>query len=156
MPIVRIVDLELSPALNILAAGTHGRGMWEISVPFPSSLSASMAGSPSLQVGAPMLSSPMLSAAAAGGGETPAGGSLAAAFALPLPPGQAVVPLPATAPALTRQTATPSTVWDTVSHQPAADLTAMTGARSAATLAGHITDNLFAALDSDDLWNWHS
>ncbi len=153
MPNVRVVGLELSPALNILAAGTHGRGMWEISVPFPSSLSASVAGLSSLLLGAPMLGSPMLSAAAAGGGVTPTQGSLAVAFALPLP-GQAVVPQPATAPALTRQTSTPSTVWDTVSHRPAADLTGPIGARSAAILAGHITDSLFAALDSDDLWNW--
>jgi hypothetical protein len=65
------------------------------------------------QVGVPTLTSPMLSAAAAGGrgGATPVGDflSAAAAFALPLP-GQAVSVLPApttpgggAAPALTRQ-----------------------------------------------------
>jgi hypothetical protein len=33
LPNVRIGQLELSTTLNILAAGTYGRGMWEISVP---------------------------------------------------------------------------------------------------------------------------
>jgi uncharacterized repeat protein (TIGR01451 family) len=37
MPNVRVVDLELNPTLNILAAGTHGRGMWEILLPSISS-----------------------------------------------------------------------------------------------------------------------
>ena len=49
MPNARVVDLELCPALNILAAGTHGRGMWEILVPAPSSPSAGVAGLSSLQ-----------------------------------------------------------------------------------------------------------
>jgi hypothetical protein len=43
MPNVRVVDLELCPALNILAAGTHGRGMWEILVPGPSASSTALA-----------------------------------------------------------------------------------------------------------------
>jgi hypothetical protein len=30
MPNAQVVELELVPSLNILAAGTHGRGMWEI------------------------------------------------------------------------------------------------------------------------------
>jgi photosystem II stability/assembly factor-like uncharacterized protein len=46
MPNVRVVDLELCPALNILAAGTHGRGMWEILVPGPSSLTTAVANAP--------------------------------------------------------------------------------------------------------------
>jgi photosystem II stability/assembly factor-like uncharacterized protein len=111
MPNVRVVDLELCPALNILAVGTHGRGMWEISVPFPASAIASVAGLSSIQVGVPTLGSPMLSAAPAGGGATAVGDSLAVAavFALPLP-GQAVTLLLAAtspndraAPALARQ-----------------------------------------------------
>jgi photosystem II stability/assembly factor-like uncharacterized protein len=44
LPNVRVVDLELCPGLNILAAGTHGRGMWEILVPAPSSSNALVAG----------------------------------------------------------------------------------------------------------------
>lgn len=47
MPNVRVVDLELCPALNILAAGTHGRGMWEILVPGPSA-SSNASASPSI------------------------------------------------------------------------------------------------------------
>jgi Calx-beta domain-containing protein len=70
MPNVRVVDLELSPALNILAAGTHGRGMWEISVPTPGSLSPSVAGLTSVQIGAPTLVSPILSAAMGQGAGT--------------------------------------------------------------------------------------
>jgi hypothetical protein len=31
-PVVQVVQLQLNPYLNILAAGTHGRGMWEIAV----------------------------------------------------------------------------------------------------------------------------
>ncbi len=31
LPNVQVVDLEVVPTLNILAAGTHGRGLWEIS-----------------------------------------------------------------------------------------------------------------------------
>lgn len=46
MPNVRVVDLELCPALNILAAGTHGRGMWEILVPAPSSSNANVSAVP--------------------------------------------------------------------------------------------------------------
>jgi photosystem II stability/assembly factor-like uncharacterized protein len=42
MPNVRVVDLELCPALNILAAGTHGRGMWEILLPGQSASSNAM------------------------------------------------------------------------------------------------------------------
>jgi photosystem II stability/assembly factor-like uncharacterized protein len=111
MPNVRVVDLELCPALNILAAGTNGRGMWEISVPTGASSSAMVAGLSSLQVGVPTLASPMLSTAAAGGGNgaTLVGDSLAATLALTLP-GQAATLLPAAttlnggaAPALARQ-----------------------------------------------------
>lgn len=112
MPNVRVVDLELSPALNILAAGTHGRGMWEISVPISSSLSASVAGLSSPRVGVPLLASPMLSVAAGAGGvgAIPVGDSVNAvpAFAFPLS-GQAVTPPRAAgtsndrAPALARQ-----------------------------------------------------
>jgi uncharacterized repeat protein (TIGR01451 family) len=32
LPNVRVTDLELNTSLNILAAGTYGRGLWEISV----------------------------------------------------------------------------------------------------------------------------
>ena len=89
MPNARVVDLELSPALNLLAAGTHGRGMWEISVPIATSSSAGVAGSSPLQLGAPTITSPMLSTAAAGGVDWagPVGDSLTRApvFALPLP-----------------------------------------------------------------------
>jgi photosystem II stability/assembly factor-like uncharacterized protein len=46
LPNVRVVDLELCPALNILAAGTHGRGMWEILVPAPSSSNANVSAVP--------------------------------------------------------------------------------------------------------------
>jgi hypothetical protein len=31
-PIAQVVQLQLNPTLNILAAGTHGRGMWEVAV----------------------------------------------------------------------------------------------------------------------------
>jgi photosystem II stability/assembly factor-like uncharacterized protein len=31
-PIAQVVQLQLNPSLNILAAGTHGRGMWEIAL----------------------------------------------------------------------------------------------------------------------------
>jgi hypothetical protein len=31
-PDVQVVQLQLNPTLNILAAGTHGRGMWEVAV----------------------------------------------------------------------------------------------------------------------------
>jgi hypothetical protein len=33
LPDVQVVQLQLSPSLGILAAGTHGRGMWEIKTP---------------------------------------------------------------------------------------------------------------------------
>ena len=58
LPHVRVVDLELCPALNILGAGTHGRGMWEISVPAaatPSTRQALL----SLQVSVPTAASPV-------------------------------------------------------------------------------------------------
>jgi photosystem II stability/assembly factor-like uncharacterized protein len=32
LPNVQVVELEWNPALNLLAAGTHGRGLWEILV----------------------------------------------------------------------------------------------------------------------------
>jgi hypothetical protein len=33
LPSAQVVDLELSPGLNILAAATHGRGLWEMNIP---------------------------------------------------------------------------------------------------------------------------
>jgi hypothetical protein len=39
LPNVQVRDLELNKALGILAAGTHGRGMWQIAVPLANSIS---------------------------------------------------------------------------------------------------------------------
>jgi hypothetical protein len=35
LPHVQVRDVEYDPAVGILAAGTHGRGLWELSVPVP-------------------------------------------------------------------------------------------------------------------------
>src|SRR5204862_6766797 len=43
LPNAEVDDLELATGLNILAAGTHGRGMWEISTA-PAAGGASIAG----------------------------------------------------------------------------------------------------------------
>jgi uncharacterized repeat protein (TIGR01451 family) len=42
LPDAQVVQLELNRALNILAAGTHGRGMWEIALPSGSTGSADL------------------------------------------------------------------------------------------------------------------
>jgi photosystem II stability/assembly factor-like uncharacterized protein len=80
MPNVRVVDLELCPALNILAAGTHGRGMWEISVLVPATWSTREA-LLSPQVGVPTAASPVGLAPVA---NATAGASPVAGFPFPI------------------------------------------------------------------------
>ena len=37
----QVVSLDFAPALHILGAGTHGRGLWEILVPAPTATGSS-------------------------------------------------------------------------------------------------------------------